>query len=353
MRVVISSAGRRVYLVLWFHQALRQLQLSGDVYVLDHDPYAAAAVAADGYRHMPAFSSAEYPQRLAEVIDELAPDLFISLNDYELIALSQGLSEQIRSRGVVVPVLDAAAHRAVADKLEMSRVLRTAGIPTPTTVLLSDAPAVQRLIASSSALIVKDRWGSGSSGLRRFTRDEALRWVSSQRSLMHQKQASGLDELIMQPAVEGAEHGIDIVTPPQGGEVKGVLARRKLGMRNGETSCAISVDSEPFQETATAVATLLGTQGIVDVDVMLTSDGVPYVIDINPRFGGGYPFSHLAGANVPHFLVAEVLGLVPEPGWNAYTHGYVASKHEGIIGSEIERVIESQTPSHQEPALLI
>src|SRR5690625_3431726 len=99
MRVIISSAGRRVYLVKWFQQALRQLQGSGDVYVLDHDPYAAAAAAAaaaDGYRQMPAFSSAEYPRRLAEVVEELGPDLFISLNDYELTALSNGLSDQIR-----------------------------------------------------------------------------------------------------------------------------------------------------------------------------------------------------------------------------------------------------------------
>ena len=332
MRVIISSAGRRVYLIQWFQQALAEAQLDGQVYVLDHAPEAAAAAAADGYRHMPRFTSPEYPRRLLEVVDELQPDLFISLNDYELTALSQGLSDQLASRGVVVPSLTAAAHRSVADKLAMSHALEAAGIPTPKTLPLSATAAVHRMLDTVPAVIIKDRWGSGSSGLRRCTAEAARRWMTGHYTSAVDDDAVGFDELIIQPDVGGTEHGLDIIAPVRGGPVAGVLARQKLGMRHGETSSAVTVDNAPFMGVAATLNAVLGIQGTIDVDVMLTDDGVAQVIDINPRFGGGYPFSHIAGADVPHFLLASTLGREPNPGWNTYRHGYIGAKHEGIIG---------------------
>ncbi|RJN31598.1 ATP-grasp domain-containing protein [Nesterenkonia natronophila] len=333
MRVVISSAGRRVYLVHWFQQALMDAEISGDVWVLDHDHRAAAAAAADGFRHMPGFTSEEYVAQLLTTVEQLKPDLFISLNDHELTALSRGLSADLEARGVMVPVLNTAAHRAVADKFHMFRVLRDAGIATPTTVQLSDVSAVTELLETFPSVVLKDRWGSGSSGLRRLSSQEARRWlgleggVGSDRSGQQRQH-----ELIMQPDLGGSEYGIDIVAPVQGGAVAGVLARRKLSMRHGETSAAITVESGQFEDLAASLAETLNIRGTVDIDVMVPDGGEPQVIDINPRFGGGYPFNHIAGADVPHFLVTSTLGLAPQQGWNTYRHGHLGAKHEGIIG---------------------
>src|SRR5690625_4026614 len=137
MRIIISSAGRRVYLVEWFREALYEAGIAGEVIVLGLDPHAATVAAADTYRPVPAFTSDDYAPALLDIIDELQPELFISLNDYELTALADGLADQLRARGVVTPVLDQASHRAVADKLVMSQTLHQAGISTPPTVVLS------------------------------------------------------------------------------------------------------------------------------------------------------------------------------------------------------------------------
>ena len=52
--------------------------------------------------------------------------------------------------------------------------------------------------------------------------------------------------------------------------------------------------------------------GIWGVDC-IERDGVLHVLDLNPRFTGDYPFSHLAGANIPRALLALVAGERPRP----------------------------------------
>ena len=348
MRIIMSSAGRRVYLVQWFREALYEAGIAGDVIVLDYDPNAATAAAADDYRPVPAFTSDDYADALLDVIDELQPDLFISLNDHELTALSEGLADQLRARGVVTPVLDQASHRAVADKLVMSQVLQRAGISTPPTVLMSDVMAVHKLLNTSSHVIVKDRWGSGSSGLRRLTADQACRWVEERYLNATDAEALGFDEIIFQPDVGGEEYGLDIVTAVRGGPVEGVLARRKLAMRHGETSSAMTVQNAPFIGLSAALNAALGIRGSVDVDVLVTDDGIPHVIDVNPRFGGGYPFVHVAGADVPHFYLASTMGFSPRPDWDKYRIGHIGAKHEGIIAFEAAevRAAEVAPPQH-------
>ena len=47
--------------------------------------------------------------------------------------------------------------------------------------------------------------------------------------------------------------------------------------------------------------------GNLDMDVMADESGL-YVIEMNARFGGGYPFSHLAGVNLPKVIVNWLKG---------------------------------------------
>ena len=64
--------------------------------------------------------------------------------------------------------------------------------------------------------------------------------------------------------------------------------------------------------------------------MFLDEDGTASVIDINPRFGGGYPFVHLAGADVPRYYLQRALGLEADDAWRRCTPGVVSAKHESV-----------------------
>ena len=69
------------------------------------------------------------------------------------------------------------------------------------------------------------------------------------------------------------------------------------------------------------------------MDVFVDASGDIYVIDINPRFGGGYPFSHVAGARVPECYVAWTLGREPDPAWLRCRPDVVAGKFVEIAAT--------------------
>jgi len=60
----------------------------------------------------------------------------------------------------------------------------------------------------------------------------------------------------------------------------------------------------------------------MDVDLIVTPTGQKYFIDFNPRFGGGYPFSHLSGVNYIKYIIEDSMGYHPQ----------VPSFHRNITG---------------------
>ena len=56
----------------------------------------------------------------------------------------------------------------------------------------------------------------------------------------------------------------------------------------------------------------VGHLGTLDCDVFVQGNTCS-VLEMNPRFGGGYPFSHAAGANVPAAMIAWANGQPADP----------------------------------------
>ena len=117
--------------------------------------------------------------------------------------------------------------------------------------------------------------------------------------------------VLIQERLSGEEYGLDIVNDLNGRYIC-TFAKRKLKMRAGQTDRAVTVKDERLEKLGQLIGKNLGHVGILDCDLFASEQGCR-IIDLNPRIGGGYPFSHVAGANVPAALIAWMNGEEADP----------------------------------------
>jgi len=306
--VLFTCVGRRNYLVDYF-RAVAGVRVVG----ADMDINAPAMAACDARHVVPAVADPQYIEALLEVCHRESVDLVVSLNDHELPVLARA-RERIESTGARLLVSATPVIDRCFDKRESARWLASLGIETPLT-LTDPAAANAALDAGELAfpLIVKPRWGSASAAVHRVhdaqELAQAFGLVSSQCRREGGLPPGALDPehtTLIQACARGAEFGIDVLNDFDG-RTHGVYAKQKLGMRAGETDRACLRDRPELVALGERLGRELGHLGNLDCDVFVDGETLS-VLELNPRFGGGYPFSHRAGADFPAAIIGWLRG---------------------------------------------
>ena len=255
--VVIGSAGRRLYLIDWFRKAFETLGVEGRVVVTENDETSSSATYGDIGRIMPKYSDPAYETALLDLIVDLEPQLFISVNDYELLHLhvNTDLADRMRQLGVLVPGVSAEWQRGCVDKLRMAQMLAAIGVRTAPTVTGGDAAGLSALAAYTDDVVVKHRFGSGSSGLAIVSAARAEEAVAE--SLLSAPAQSGgeptADDVVIQPKLSGTEHGVDIVGALHApGDLAAVLASGRDGQSGYGGSCPVRGEFGSHRESGWA-----------------------------------------------------------------------------------------------------
>ena len=102
-------------------------------------------------------------------------------------------------------------------------------------------------------------------------------------------------------------------------------------MRAGETDKAITVDLPEVREMGATIGRNLKHIGNLDVDIMQRANGDYCVLELNPRFGGGYPFSYEAGVNLPKAILRWLNGDNVDPEILQPEYGKVFAKNDYLV----------------------
>lgn len=314
MNVLLTSVGRRSYLVDYFKQAV---QPHGRVISANSEPLTSGMVVADKAYPVPRVDSAEYISTILDICSAENVELVVSLFDIDLPYLAKA-RDQFTAAGIQLVVSDPWVIDVANDKWKTSEFLTEHDIASPRTFLTFDSVNSEiRSGALTYPFIIKPRWGMGSLSVFRADNDEELaffyQYARSQieKSYLNILSSEQLAEsVVIQEFISGKEYGLDVFNDLAGKHLQ-TIAKQKLAMRSGETDVAEVVDDSRMSVLGNRLASLLRHRGNIDVDVLENSDGDLFVLELNARFGGGYPFSHLAGANFPLALVAMARGESP------------------------------------------
>lgn len=335
MNILFTCAGRRNYLINYFKEALNG---KGKVYATDMQLNAPAMVDADVAIKVPGIYDQAYVPALKKIIAENNINAVISLNDLELPILSSH-KQELETTGAKVIISDERAIKISFDKWETARFIESIGLNSPQTYIdfekAVDAVEAKEL---DFPLVIKPRWGSASIGID-FPEDMQelklayeLQNMRIVRTIL--KEASNEDikhSILIQEKIKGKEYGMDVLNDFNGNYV-GTFVREKLSMRAGETDKAVSVIDQRMEKIGRTISENLRHIGNLDCDIFESENGQLYVLELNPRFGGGYPFSHEAGVKTPSVFIEWLNGennIAP----------YIQYK-EGIQFSKCDRLIE-------------
>lgn len=106
---------------------------------------------------------------------------------------------------------------------------------------------------------------------------------------------------------EFSEFTVDMYYDKQG-RLKCAVPRKRLEVRSGEVSKGITRKNNLYRTLLEKMAVLEGVRGCVAAQFFFNEDtGEFYGVEINPRFGGGFPLAYAAGGNYPGWLMREYL----------------------------------------------
>jgi carbamoyl-phosphate synthase large subunit len=333
MNVMLTCAGRRNYLVTFFRQALEN---HGRVLAGDATLEAPALQEADESFLLPPINHSDYFDKLLDICQQKQVKLIIPLNDLELPYLARQ-RDRFLEIGTIPVVSSPEVIDICFDKFATFQFLQNLGISAPKTYLSLDE--ARQAIAQGEItfpLVVKPRWGSASIGIEYPEDDEELelayRFVKKLlgRSFLAEVSSSDPERCILiQERLTGQEHGLDIINNLDGAYIT-TFIKRKLTMRGGETDRAVTVENAEIKQLGEKIGQNLGHIGNLDCDVMVSPKGL-CVLELNPRFGGGYPFSQMAGANIPAALIAWANGERPDDSWLRIEGNIKSSKYDRLI----------------------
>jgi carbamoyl-phosphate synthase large subunit len=315
VNILITNIGRRGYLVD-FIKNLKDFE--GKVFVSDCDKTASGLYGNCDHSFLlskPVEDENKYVKQLLNICELNNISLIIPVIDPEINILSK-YKEQFSNKGVTVLVSDEKVLEVCYSKVKMNEFLDNYGFNIAKT--FKDVESFIRANNQkeiSYPVFIKPIFGSGSVDSIKVKNENELR-------------AFFKEGMIIQEYLDGKEYGVDTFVDDSGVPVR-VVVKQKISMRSGETDKAITVINDEIRNEVIKMAKVLKPFGSIDTDLIETQNGI-YIIDINPRFGGGYPATHMAGVNFIELAIKLSQGKKIDPEFDNYIVGQLTMKDVGI-----------------------
>lgn len=288
--ILITSAGKRVALVKAFKETLLKFFPDSSVYTTDMNPrMAPAAYVSDGCISVPRVTSEDYIGILQEICLRYNIGLVVPTIDTELAILSANKAI-FEETGTPLCVSEYDFIMMCRDKRNTGDFFEKNGIRVPQPI---------DKFNPRFPMFAKPYDGSLSSNLHYIrTAEDLTAEILADPKLIFMEY---IDKSVYQ------EYTVDMYFS-RDHQLKMAVPRERIEIRAGEINKGRTVKEflEPYIHQH--LAYIEGCEGCICGQFFYNKENNDVVgIEINPRFGGGYPLSYAAGANYPEFLIREYL----------------------------------------------
>ncbi len=294
LKMLVTSAGRRVGLLECFRASAARMGVALEVHACDlHPEQSAACALADARFAAPPCTHADYIPTLLNYVRENGIALVVPTIDTELQPLAAARAD-FAALGADVHVSSEEVIEIVRDKKRTMDVLANAGVPVPRTATVEDFRRNPE--GWAWPLFVKPVAGSASRGIALVQGIDELRCEFD-------------EPMLVQELLGGDEYTINLFVDDEG-VMRAAIPHLRVSVRAGEVEKGRTVRRGDFQKIALDIAAALPeARGVLCFQLFDDPGLGPRVFEINARFGGGYPLADRAGGHFAENVLRTAIGL--------------------------------------------
>lgn len=240
-------------------KSIKKSKYEAKIYAVDCNELSAGNFLADEGITVPVASSEEYLLFLLKIVVKYNIDIIIPTGEHDLAKLSWN-KDKFKMNGCKIFCSDTFTVQTCQQKHRFYEYLKTKNINLPLSIR---GPFIQKPIT-----------GSGSRGIK----------ITESRNEM------------MQEYISGKEYTVDVFCDMNSNIISHVI-RERTSIKAGISVIGKVIKNELIKEQVEKVVEELKIKGPSCMQFIITQLGIPYLIECNPRLGGGTYMSTLAGVN--------------------------------------------------------
>ena len=286
--ILITSAGQRVALVRGFQETLKRFFPEAKVFTTDMNPrLAPAAYVSDGCFEVLRVTDPNYIQQILKLCKDNEIGMIVPTIDTELLVLSEN-KKLFDENDIFVSVSSLDFIGICRDKRNTGEFFEKHGIRVPKPIDKKHP---------TFPLFAKPYDGSLSTNLHYIKNAEELTTeILEDPKLLFMEY---IDKEVYKEYTVDMYYGRDH-------KVKCIVPRERIKIRAGEINKGLTEKEPLTQYLLERLETIDGCVGCICIQLFLNHETGDVVgIEINPRFGGGYPQTYAAGGNYPEYLIRE------------------------------------------------
>lgn len=311
--ILITSAGRRVELLQFFRDELTRLSPESSLFAVDWSlELSAACQFADKEWKVPRVDKAGYIELLLDLCIKNRVGMVVPTIDTELLLLAEN-RKMFAEHGIELIISSPQLISRCRDKRLSALLFKEIGVKTP------------RIFHRDEILFpcfAKPYDGSCSVGATTlWSQDQLTRELLNDEKMIFM-------ELVSDRYVE---YTVDAYYASDG-TLKCIVPRERVEVRSGEISKGVTRRDGLYDYLLPACRKIEGARGCLTIQLFADlAEGDFYGLEVNPRFGGGYPLSQRAGANFPNWLIQEYFFSKPVGFYDQWEENLLMLRYDAMV----------------------